>query len=289
MIIVKDLSHTYQPDSPRPCRALHNVSFTVENGEYIGIVGRSGSGKTTLVQHINRLLRPTSGAVLVDGQDINAPGFPVKEVRRKIGLVFQYPEHQLFEETVFEDVAFGPRNLGYSGSELPGLVSEALSLVGLSFDRYHSRSPFSLSGGEKRRVAIAGILAMKPRVLILDEPTAGLDPQGREAILHRLERLRVEQGLTILMVSHYLEELLPRVDRLLIIKEGSLLLSGTPRDIIKQSRELHGVGMEVPQFVALLQRLEEKGHPVRTDALSVRETVEELMKVMKGKGKGGAI
>ena len=258
-IEVRHLTHTYSEDSVMRTVALDDVSFTVEQGEFVGIVGHTGSGKSTLVQHLNGLLKPSSGQVLVDGEDLNGEHVNRRALRQRIGLVFQYPEYQLFEETVAKDIAFGPRNQGLAEKEIDERVRYAMNCVHLDYDKYAARSPFELSGGQMRRVAIAGVLAMRPSVLILDEPTAGLDPRGRDRILTMLEDLHTRENATILMVSHSMDDMARLATRLLVMAEGKVLADGTPREIFAQADMMRSAGLDVPAAAVLCSRLREKG------------------------------
>ncbi|MGE5591009.1 MAG: energy-coupling factor transporter ATPase [Bacillota bacterium] len=275
-IVVDNLSHVYNPDSPLEARALDQVSLEIRDGEFLGLIGSTGSGKSTLIQHLNGLLRPTSGRVLVEDVEITPTSKgSLKDVRRSVGLVFQYPEHQLFEETVRKDVGFGPRNLGLGPDEVEERVREAVAMVGLP-DDVLDRSPFELSGGQVRRVAIAGVLAMRPKVLILDEPTAGLDPRGREEILGQVRRLHRDYGLTVVLVSHSMEDVARLAQRLVVLHGGRVALEGTPREVFAHADELTRLGLGVPQVTSLLQALRQRGLPLRGDVLTVEEARDEL-------------
>lgn len=263
-IVIEKLTHTYMPDSPFQATAIHDISLTVGDGDFLGLIGHTGSGKTTLIMHMNALLKPTSGRVLVDGTDIHEKGFDKRAVRRAVGLVFQYPEHQLFEETVALDVAFGPKNLDLSKGEVDERVSEALFRVGLDPEEISSRSPFDLSGGQMRRVAIAGVLAMRPRTLILDEPTAGLDPSGRRDLLSLIERLHAE-GVTVVMVSHSMEDVARLATRIGVMKQGALAMIGSPLEIFAQGKALQEMGLDVPAAVRLAEALRARGTEVPED------------------------
>ncbi|HML47167.1 MAG TPA: energy-coupling factor transporter ATPase [Clostridia bacterium] len=258
MIEIRNLTHTYMPDSPFQATAIHDVSLTIADGEFIGLIGHTGSGKSTLIQHINALLKPTNGKVLVDGEDIHAPGSDRRALRRKIGLVFQYPEHQLFEETVEKDIGFGPKNLGLSEEECKERVQEACERVGIDFERLADRSPFELSGGQMRRVAIAGVLAMRPGVLMLDEPTAGLDPAGREEILALIRSLH-QEGVTVLMVSHSMDDVAQMADRIVVMHQGTIAMVGKPSEIFAHGKKLREIGLDVPETVRLRLTLQEHG------------------------------
>ena len=273
-------SYSYNADAKNIKYAVENVSLTIEKGEFIGLIGHTGSGKSTLIQLLNGLLLPTGGTVLFDGRDITEKGFSLKLLRQKVGMVFQYPEHQLFEETVFKDVCFGPKNLGLSKEEIEEKAKRAIEMAGLS-PEYYEKSPFELSGGEKRRVAIAGILAMAPEYLVLDEPTAGLDPEGREEILSQVKKLQTEQGITVVLVSHSMEDVAKYADRLLVMQEGKLLFDDTPRAVFGNYKELEKTGLTAPQITRVCEALHEKGFPIRTDVLTVAEAKEEILKVIK--------
>ena len=273
-IEVRNLSHIYTQGALTEAFALSDVSFAVEDGEFIGLIGPTGSGKSTLIQHLNGLLKPTSGTVLVDGVDIWSKDVSLKKIRQKIGLVFQYPEQQVFEETVFDDIAFGPRNLGYSADEVKSSVETAREMVGLDHELL-SRSPFELSGGQLRRVAVAGILAMNPQVLVLDEPAAGLDPRGRRDILDNIKRLH-ESGITVVLVSHNMEDVAYFCDRILVLNEGKLVGDGSPREVFTQGAFLESIGLKPPEVTLLMQKLRQKGWGVREDVLTVEEAYKEI-------------
>ena len=273
-IEVKNLTYIYDPGTPNEKIALQDVSLTIHKGEFIGIIGHTGSGKSTLIQHLNGLVKPTRGQVLCDGEDIfEEPnvkskkqarvlkGAKMKRIRQKVGLVFQYPEHQLFEMTVAKDIAFGPTNMGLSQEEIDKRVDEAMKMVGLK-EKYKEKSPFELSGGQKRRVAIAGVLAMQPEYLILDEPTAGLDPKGRDAILSQIQKLQKEQGISVILVSHSMEDVAKYVDRIIAMGKGRVQFDGTPEEVFTHADELKSIGLGVPQVTELGQRLSEKGFDI---------------------------
>lgn len=277
---IKNLTHVYMKDTVFQHKALNDVSLTIEDGEFIGLIGHTGSGKSTLIQHLNALLKPSSGNIIIDGVDITAKGVSLKKIRQTVGLVFQYPEHQLFEETVFKDVAFGPLNLGLSKEEIEMRVKEALTLVGLDYDKLKDVSPFELSGGQKRRVAIAGVLAMKPKVLILDEPTAGLDPKGRDEILGEIKRLHELQKITVVLVSHSMEDIAKLVDRIIVMSKGKVVLTDTPRNVFMQTDMLKSIGLDVPQVTHLVNELNKKGLGLK-DCISVDEAFDELVKYLR--------
>ena len=278
-IQVEHLTHTYMTDSPFAATALEDVSLTIEDGELIGLLGHTGSGKTTLVQHLNGLLKPTSGKVVVDGLDITEKDVSLLEVRRRVGLVFQYPEYQLFEETVARDVAFGPRNLGLSEQEVDERVRYALQEVGLVYEDIAERSPFELSGGQMRRVAIAGVLAMQPKTLILDEPTAGLDPAGRRSILGMIRELHAAGGLTVVMVSHNMDDISSLATRLVVMSRGRMVLTGEPRQVFQHRELLSSIGLGIPQAAELTQRLIAEGYPLPADLYTPEEVAEALLKL----------
>lgn len=281
-IKIENLTHIYSKDTVFQHVALDNVSFTIEDGEFIGLIGHTGSGKSTLIQHLNGLLKPTSGKIYIDDVDINAKEVPLKLIRQKVGLVFQYPEYQLFEETVYKDVAFGPMNINLSEKEIHDRVKSSLDLVGLNFDEVKDKSPFDLSGGQKRRVAIAGVLAMKPKVLILDEPTAGLDPKGRDEILRQIKLLHEREKLTIILVSHSMEDIAKLVDKILVMNKGKIQFFDTPQKIFKEAETLERIGLGVPQVSYLIRELRKKGFPIE-DCISVEEAKKAIIKVLRGK------
>jgi energy-coupling factor transport system ATP-binding protein len=282
-IVLDNVTHVYKPGTPFTTKALDRVSLTIEPGEFIGLIGHTGSGKSTLVQHLNGLLLPTEGKVWVGDQDLTADSVPMKEIRQKVGLVFQYPEHQLFEETVYADVAFGPKNLGLDPEHIEERVREALAAVKLDYDEIKERSPFSLSGGQMRRVAIAGVLAMKPQVLILDEPTAGLDPHGRDEILEEIAELHRQGGLTVILVSHNMEDVARYASRVIVMHQGRVALDGAPREIFTRVEDLNRIGLGVPMVGVLMHRLKKLGIPVREDVLTVEEASKEIIKWWRGR------
>ena len=277
---IKNLTHVYMKDTVFEHKALNDISLIIEDGEFVGLIGHTGSGKSTFIQHLNALLKPNSGNIIIDGIDITSKGVALKKIRQTVGLVFQYPEHQLFEETVYKDVAFGPQNLGLSQQEIEARVKEALTLVGLDFDKLKDVSPFELSGGQKRRVAIAGVLAMKPKVLILDEPTAGLDPKGRDEILGEIKKLHQLQKLTVVLVSHSMEDIANLVDRIIVMSKGKIVLTDTPRNVFKQADLLQDIGLDVPQVTHLVNELNKKGLSIK-ECISVDEAYEELIKYLR--------
>ena len=280
MIRCERLTHVYGRGTPLATPALTDVSLTIDAGEVVGVIGATGSGKSTLVQHFNGLLRPTTGRVLLDGVDVNGRGTDRRRLRQQVGLLFQYPEQQLFEETVFADVAFGPRNQGLSEEEVRARVHQALEQVGLPPAQFTSRSPFDLSGGEMRRAAIAGVLAMEPRMLILDEPTAGLDPQGRREILAHVGRLHSARGLTIVLITHSMDSVAQLCERLIVLDGGRLVADGPTRAVFADPASLAAVGLGVPQMTLLARRLRERGVPVRPDVLTVEEARAAILEAL---------
>ena len=272
---VKDLTHTYGAGTPFQRSAVEHMSFDVNEGEFLGIIGHTGSGKSTLIQHLNGLLQPTAGEILLRGKNIWAEPKKIREVRFKVGLVFQYPEYQLFEETVYKDIAFGPANQGKTGDELDHAVREAAKLVGIRDDQLE-KSPFELSGGQKRRVALAGVLAMEPEVLVLDEPTAMLDPGGRAEVMNTIRRLNREKGITVLLITHHMDEA-AQADRVVVMEDGHVIDDGPPRKIFAQVGKMHQTGLGVPQTVEVLEELNRKGCSLPIDALTVEECAQRLM------------
>ncbi len=279
-IIIKDLYYTYQKGTPYETNALQGVSLEINEGEFVGLIGHTGSGKSTLVQHLNGLVIPTSGTVQIDELITSNKKVKMKDVRKKVGLVFQYPEHQLFEETVEKDVGFGPGNHGFTEKEKIKIVKEALEAVQLNYKSIKDKSPFNLSGGQKRRVAIAGIIAMKPKYLVLDEPTAGLDPRGREEILYQIKKLHKELGITIILVSHSMEDVAKFADRLVVMHNGQIEMVGKPEDIFKKRDRLKEIGLGVPVVTELFYRLEEKGLILDKNVFTVEDAVRELKKTL---------
>ena len=280
-IEVRELGYTYSEGLPFATTALEDVNFTIPSGEFAAIIGHTGSGKSTLLMHLNGLMKPTKGCVLADGIDINEKTKEAREARRKIGLVFQYPEYQLFEETVLKDVCFAPKNYGFTPEECEEKAIAALKLVGIDPDAKRDVSPFELSGGEKRRVAIAGVLAMEPQVLILDEPTAGLDPKGHKDILDMVEKVRRDRNLTILLVSHNMDDAARMADRVLVLDKGHLAMNGTPREVFSHHKELHEIGLGAPSSSELLYLLKEKGLNVRTDIFDEDEAARAIVNALR--------
>ena len=278
LLIADHISYIYSPGTAYEKKALDDVSLTINKGEFVGIIGHTGSGKSTLIQHFNGLEKATSGTIYFDGQDVYDKDFNMKSLRSRVGLVFQYPEHQLFETTVLEDVKFGPKNLGLSKVEVDLRAFEAIKQVGLS-EKCYDDSPFELSGGQKRRVAIAGVLAMKPEILILDEPTAGLDPRGRDEILDQIAKLHKE-GLTVILVSHSMEDVAKYADRIIAMNSGKVAFDGTPKEVFRHYKELERMGLSAPQITYVMQAMKELGLDVDTDVSTVEEAKEEILKAL---------
>ena len=282
-IEIRNLTHTYSEGTAMRTVALEDVCMTIEDGEFLGIIGHTGSGKSTLVQHLNGLLKPTSGQVFIDGEDLNGEHVNRHALRQRIGLVFQYPEYQLFEETVAKDIAFGPKNQGLSKEDIDERVRYAMDCVHLDYQKYSERSPFELSGGQMRRVAIAGVIAMRPSVLILDEPTAGLDPRGRDRILSMLEQLHAEQHTTIVMVSHSMDDMARLATRLIVMAEGKILATGTPREIFSQEKMMMSAGLGVPQVASLCSTLRAKGFDLPPDLYRPEELKEYILELWRNR------
>ena len=280
---VIDLTHVYNPGTPFESKALNDVSMHIESGEFIGIIGHTGSGKSTLIQHLNGLLKPQKGTIIVNGLEITQKDVSLVNVRKKVGLVFQYPEYQLFEETIYKDVAFGPTKLGLDEEEVRRRVYESLKDVGIDAEEKKDASPFDLSGGQKRRVAIAGVIAMEPDILILDEPTAGLDPQGRDEILEQIVKIHKEKGTTILLVSHSMEDVSKVADRLMVMNNGTIELTGPPKEIFRHEKRLAEIGLGVPKIVTLLNILRDKGYEIDKDIISMDEAKDEILKLIRRK------
>ena len=280
---IEGLTHTYSVGTPFERSAVKDISFTVNKGEFLGIIGHTGSGKSTLIQHFNGLLRPTSGRVLLDGKDIWAEPKKIRDVRFRVGLVFQYPEYQLFEETVYKDIAFGPKNMGRSGDDLDRCVRWAAKLVGLS-SAVLEKSPFELSGGQKRRVALAGVLAMEPEVLVLDEPTAGLDPAGRENLMANIRDYHVNHGGTVILVSHSMDEIARNAQRILVLKSAGILMDGTPAEVFARGDELLAAGLEVPQITRVAMALHRRGVEIDPAVYTVEDLHRQLLALRKGGG-----
>ena len=276
-IALEHVNYVYSPGTAYEKHALKDVSLEITQGQFVGIIGHTGSGKSTLIQHLNGLIKATSGRILYDGQNIYDEGYDMKKLRSQVGLVFQYPEYQLFEADVLSDVCFGPKNQGLSPEECEKCAKEALDLVGFP-EKYYRQSPFELSGGQKRRVAIAGIIAMHPKVLVLDEPTAGLDPKGRDEILDQIEHLHRETGMTVILVSHSMEDIAKYVERIIVMNRGEKMLDGTRKEVLSHYKELEKVGLAAPQVAYVMHDLKERGFPVSTDATTIGEAADEIMR-----------
>ena len=278
-IIIDHLCQVYEPGTSMEVVALNDICLQITDGEFIGLIGHTGSGKSTLIQHLNGILKPYSGSVYFDGADIFDEDYHLKKLRSQVGLVFQYPEHQLFEETVFKDVCFGPKNMGLSQKEGEMRAYQALKMVGLE-DEYFYQSPFDLSGGQKRRVAIAGVLAMKPRVMILDEPTAGLDPKGRDEMFALITKLRRESNMSIVLVSHSMEDVAAYVERIVVMNQGKVMMDGSPHEVFSHVEQLEAVGLMAPQITYVMKRLKEEGLPVLGSEMTVAEAAESILKLL---------
>lgn len=281
LIELKDVSYIYSKDTVYEVRALDHVNLGIEEGQFIGIIGHTGSGKSTLIQHMNGLMKPTEGQVLYEGEDIWGEKYNLKNLRTSVGLVFQYPENQLFETDVLTDVMFGPKNKGLTPAEAEKRARAALLSVGVA-EKYFTTSPFELSGGQKRRVAIAGVLAMDPKVLILDEPTAGLDPQGRDEILGQIRKLHRERGITIVLVSHSMEDVAEYAERIIVVNDGKIPFDGAPREVFSHYKELETMGLAAPEITYVMHELRERGFPVDVNASTVAEAKESILKDLKG-------
>lgn len=279
-LILDHVNHIYGEDTNLAVAALVDINLVIPDGQFIGLIGHTGSGKSTLVQHLNGLLKPTGGAIYFNGQDISDKDYDKKELRSKVGLVFQYPEHQLFEVTVFQDVCFGPKNLGLSSKDVELRAYEALKLAGVKEEQFY-QSPFDLSGGQKRRVAIAGVLAMKPEVLILDEPTAGLDPKGRDEILGQIKKLQKETGITIILVSHSMEDVAEYVDRIIVMNKGRVMFDDVPKEVFKHYEELEEVGLAAPQVTYIMNRLNKEGFSLDANVTTIPEAKEAILKAFR--------
>lgn len=277
---LEHVNYIYGDGTTLAAKALNDICLTIPDGQFVGIIGHTGSGKSTLMQHLNGLLKASEGKIYFNDEDIYAKDYDMKKLRSKVGLVFQYPEHQLFEIDVFSDVCFGPKNQGLEQAEVEKRALEALQQVGLA-EKYYKQSPFELSGGQKRRVAIAGVLAMKPEILILDEPTAGLDPKGRTEILEQIKKLQTETGMTILLVSHSMEDVAEYVDRIIVLNKGSVMYDDVPKNVFKHYKELEEVGLAAPQVTYIMQALREKGLNVNVDATTIDEATEQIYQAVK--------
>ncbi len=283
-IIFDNVTYTYMPNTPYQRTAIQNIHLTINKGEFVGIIGHTGSGKSTLVQHMNGLITPTSGQVTIDGVDLKAKNQAARDARRRVGMVFQYPEHQLFEETIYQDIAFGPKNLGVPEEQMESRVRRAMDFVGLDFEVFKDRSPFNLSGGQMRRVAIAGVIALEPDYLALDEPAAGLDPRGRDEIFGQIVKLHQQTGITVILVSHNMEDVARFANRVLVMNGGQISLDGLPRDIFTNGRqELKAAGLDVPPLTALIDKLQAKGLPINNAALTAEAAAVEISKAIRGR------
>lgn len=286
-IKIENLTHVYMANGPFEKKALDNVNLDIKDGEFIALIGHTGSGKSTLIQHMNGLLEATSGKIIVDGEDITQKGVKLSDVRKKVGLVFQYPEYQLFEETIAKDIAYGPTNLGLDEEEIDKRVRKSMEMVGLDYEVYKDKSPFDLSGGQKRRVAIAGVIAMEPKTLILDEPTAGLDPKGRDDILEQIQLLHSKYNMTIILVSHSMEDVAKIAQRVIVMNKGKVALEGTPAEVFKHVKELEEIGLGVPQVTYLMMKLRERGYKVSDEVYTIEQCKKELMKLFGKKEEYG--
>lgn len=284
-ITVENLTYTYSKGMPNETRALEDVSFQLKTGEFAAVIGHTGSGKSTLMQQLNGLLRPDSGKITVGEVCITDPSTKMTEVRRKVGLVFQYPEYQLFEETVAKDVAFGPKQVGMTGEELDRVVEESIRLTGLDYEEVKERSPFELSGGQKRRVAIAGVLAMKPEILILDEPTAGLDPSAHRDVLELIRRIHRKERMTILLVSHNMGDIAELADRVLVMNRGKLVMNGTPAEVFSRGEPLWEMGLGLPPATEFMERLKDRMPGIDAAQLSIEDAAKEICRYLKGRKK----
>lgn len=283
-ITVKNLTYIYDQGMPFESRALDDVSFEIKDGDFVGLIGHTGSGKSTLIQHMNGLLKPSSGQILINGFDITEKNLNLTEIRKRVGVVFQYPEYQLFEETIEKDIAFGPSNLGLDEEEISRRVKESMKSVGLDYEIYKDKSPFELSGGQKRRVAIAGVIAMEPEVLILDEPTAGLDPGGREEIFSLIKDLHDRKNITVILSSHSMDDMARLSKTLIVMNRGKVEFMGSPREVFKgNTKRLKEIGLDVPQVLELAIKLREKGFDIREDIITSEEARDEIIRVMRGR------
>ncbi|MBM7549698.1 energy-coupling factor transporter ATPase [Peptoniphilus gorbachii] len=282
LIEINNLTHIYSEGLPFEKRAIDDINLKIEENEFIGLIGHTGSGKSTFIQHLNGLLKPSSGEIILDGMKVNKSSSNLTELRKKIGLVFQYPEHQLFEETIERDIAFGPGNLDLSEEEVLNRVKSSMDSVGLDYETYKDKSPFELSGGLKRRVAIAGVLAMEPKVLILDEPTAGLDPRGRDEILSEIKNIHEKRKITVILVSHSMEDVAKIAERIIVMDKGKVFLDSNPREIFRNEDKLLSVGLGIPQITSLMRALKKKGLDINEDSITVEEAKESLIKYLRG-------
>ena len=285
-VIVKNLTYIYDEGMPFASKAIDDISFEIKDNDFVGLIGHTGSGKSTLIQHLNGLLKPSSGEIIVNGFNITDKDLNLTEIRKRVGIVFQYPEYQLFEETVEKDIAFGPGNLGLDEEEISKRVRKSMEAVGLDYETYKDKSPFDLSGGQKRRVAIAGVIAMNPEVLILDEPTAGLDPGGRDEIFNLIKKLHRDNNITIILSSHSMDDMAKLAQTIIVMNHGKIEFMGTPREVFtSHAARLREIGLDVPQVLELATKLRNKGFDVRPDVLTVEEIKDEILKVMRGRKK----
>ncbi|SDF40147.1 energy-coupling factor transporter ATPase [Sporomusa acidovorans] len=283
-IIFDNVTYTYMPGTPYQRTAIQNINITINKGEFVGIIGHTGSGKSTLVQHMNGLIAPSSGKVTIDGIDLKMKDQAARNARRQVGMVFQYPEHQLFEETIYQDIAFGPKNLGLAAEQVDQRIRRAMEFVGLEFETFKDRSPFNLSGGQMRRVAIAGVIALEPDYLALDEPAAGLDPCGRDEIFGQIVKLHQETGSTVILVSHNMEDIARFASRVLVMNQGQIILDGPPKEIFSSGREkLQEAGVDVPPITALIDKLKAKGLPISNNAMTAEDAAAEIFKAVRGR------
>ncbi len=285
-VIVKNLTYIYDEGMPFASKAIDDISFEIKDNDFVGLIGHTGSGKSTLIQHLNGLLKPSSGEIIVNGFNITDKDLNLTEIRKRVGIVFQYPEYQLFEETVEKDIAFGPGNLGLDEEEISKRVRKSMEAVGLDYETYKDKSPFDLSGGQKRRVAIAGVIAMNPEVLILDEPTAGLDPGGRDEIFNLIKKLHRDNNITIILSSHSMDDMAKLAQTIIVMNHGKIEFMGTPREVFtSHADKLREIGLDVPQVLELATKLRQKGFDIRPDILTVEEVKDEILKVMRGRKK----
>ena len=285
-VIVKNLTYIYDEGMPFASKAIDDISFEIKDNDFVGLIGHTGSGKSTLIQHLNGLLKPSSGQIIVNGFNITDKDLNLTEIRKRVGIVFQYPEYQLFEETVEKDIAFGPGNLGLDEEEISKRVRKSMEAVGLDYETYKDKAPFDLSGGQKRRVAIAGVIAMNPEVLILDEPTAGLDPGGRDEIFNLIKKLHRDNNITIILSSHSMDDMAKLAQTIIVMNHGKIEFMGTPREVFTSHADrLREIGLDVPQVLELATKLRNKGFDIRPDVLTVEEIKDEILKVMRGRKK----
>lgn len=285
-IVIKNLTYIYDEGMPFASKALDNISAEIKDQDFVGLIGHTGSGKSTLIQHLNGLLKPSSGDIYINDFKITDPDLNLTEIRKRVGVVFQYPEYQLFEETIEKDIAFGPSNLGLEKEEIDNRVKESMEAVGLNYDKFKDKSPFELSGGQMRRVAIAGVIAMNPEVLILDEPTAGLDPSGRDEIFELIKRLHKENNMTIILSSHSMDDMAKLAKTIIVMNKGKIEFMGSPKEVFKSNIErLKEIGLDIPQVLELAIKLRKQGFDIKEDILTIEEAKEEILRAMKGRGK----